>query len=669
MALFDFFKRKPTDPAGSGPPSAGDPGPTEGAASGADADGSDAAGEPPRPELLEAVDGLGRRVQMTREEYRTKVIPELVKAHGSDPQQLSAVIMQGVQQGFATDLVGAANRLVVIDEDPERALTILAVTQRDAGDLEASEFTLKELLQKRPDSAAPRVGLAMLAHHRGDLAGCEKLMWQAVEADPNHADAVHGWLQIRHQQVGDEGYRAEVDKLVALPGTWRPQLWRARLDLQQDRTDEALATYREQFAREEVLPDMMLMAATDLARAGQHEAVAELIVPRFVAGHHHPHVGMALLDHYVHTGQHVAGAELLHQMYLHYADVVGDQLQPYTAEFDRMRLADLPELETPDEVRVGLYRLVWPAFCAGLADPQWLLPKKPEGHKQILFTALSVEGEPEAHQGPEQDLGRATRSVPLFLAEHVWLASPHRGTVALTMSDSGGWLVMPRRWPEEQQIVEQLNEAEKADTILVTGALRFDGDERRIDLWAYDVAKGERVGHAVAEGKPDGHGEMLLQLLAEFWPLIGGQKEHKPPVGDVAFWGRHADGLGQHASLLVARAGAMPKERLYGERYILQWLQTTALMEPRWQPGFWLYSSALCLLHEMGSPLAREHARTIGELFRQSPPNSPFARIAVRPLLAVGLDSFWQQRRAEIVEAADGDIAYSEWLERAEALR
>lgn len=664
MALFDKFKRKPSEPGRAGEPPAGPP------ASDASTPppAADSAADPAAAETLEATDGFGRKVQFSREDYRRRILPELVKTHGNDPQQLANIIMQGLQQGFAKELVGAANRLVVIDKDPERALTVLSVVQRDAGDPEAAEFSLTELAQKKPASVAPLVGRAMLAERRGDLARCEELLWQAIEMDANNADAVHGWLQVRHQKVGDDGYRAELDKLCARDGTWRPQLWRARLDLQQQRTDDAVAAYRQAFAAVDVAPDALVMAATDLANANQHELLQELIVPRFVPGQHHPHIGLALLHHHRLTKQHVAGAELLHQMHVHYGHMVAAQLNPYTAEFDRMRLEQLPVLEQPAQPRIGLYRLEWPAFCAGLADPQWLLPQKQAGHKQILFTALSVDGQPQLPAGSEEDLGRMTRSVPLFFAEHVWLASPHRGTVALPMSEPGGWAVLGRPWPEDQ-IVAQLTDEEKPHTILVTGVLRVDGDKRRIDLWAYDVAKAERIGHAATEGEAKEYGAMLLQLLAEFWPVIGGPADHKPPVGDATFWQRHADGLGQHAALVVTRAGAMPKERLYGERYIAQWLQETALLEPRWQPGFWLYSSALCLLHEMGSGVAKEHARAIGEIFRQSPANSPFARIAVRPLRAVGLDAFWQQRRAEIAAAAGGDLAYSQWLERAEAMQ
>ena len=162
---------------------------------------------------------------------------------------------------------------------------------------------------------------------------------------------------------------------------------------------------------------------------------------------------------------------------------------------------------------------------------------------------------------------------------------------------------------------------------------------------------------------------MLLQLMRELWPVLGGPADHKPPVGDDAYWQRYADGLGQHAALVVTQAGGMPRERLFGERYITQWLQAIALSEPRWQPGFWLLGSSLCVLHQLGSPIAKEHARAVAELFQKSPPDSAFARLGARTLRAVGLDGLWQARTPEIVAAAQGDAAYAEWLQRAEAAK
>jgi tetratricopeptide (TPR) repeat protein len=696
MGLFDFLKKKPGDPHVAGPvPNPGTPspvppptpastpeaaapvpaGPTPAAKPPAAA--APAGGKPPAkaeakataagPEFVEASDAFGRRVKLSRAEYRDRVLPELLKAHGSDPDRLAAVILQGVRDGLASEMIAAANRLTVIDKDLDRALSILGVVQRDAGDLDAAEFTMQELQQKRPQSANARVGLAMLADKRGDAARCEAVLWEALQLDCNHADAVHCYLQVRHRAVGDDGYRAEIDKIVALPGSWRAQLWRARLDLQQEREAEAVAAYRDVLARAGDEVDALVMASADLVQAGRHELVDELVVPRFQPGRHHPNIGLALLHHYLATERHDPGAELLHQMHLHYGHMLGDQLQPFTAAFDRLRLSKLPApAPLPANARIGLVRLDRPIWCAGLHDPQWLLPKKETGGKQVMFLSLAIEGQPQLPAGREDEVGRLTRGVPLLLAEHAWLSTPHRGTAGLPMAEQSGWALMGRPWNEEQ-LASQLGDEERKHTILVTGVLRVDGEQRRIDLWAYDCAARQRIGHAAAEGPVAEVGRMLLQLIAELWPALGGPAGHKPPVGDEAFWLRYTDGLAQHAALVAAQAGGMPKERLYGERYVVQWLQQAALSESRWQPGFWLYASGLCVLRQLGSKVPLEHARAVAEIFRQSAANTAFARLAVCPLRAVGLDAVWQSRRPEIVAAAAGDTNYLAWLQRAEA--
>jgi len=688
MGLFDFLKKKPADapPAPTSPstptdspappPARPEPVTTPRAAETAAAPRPAEAGKPAEPakkrelpEFVEATDAFGRRVRLSRDEYLKNVLPKLLEVHGNDPERLVALILQGVRDGLAPALIPAANRLTVVDKDPDRALSVLALVFRDAGELDDAEATLKELLQKRPQSPNARVGLAVLAEQRGDAAKAESLAWEALQLDTNHADAVHCWLQMRHRVVGDAGYRAELAKAAALPNSWRAPLWLARHDLQNGREDEAIAAYREILARAGNESDALVMASGDLVQAQRHDLVKELIAPRFQAGRHHPHVGLALLHHLLQTQDHVAGAELLHRMFLHYGHMIGDQLQPFTAEFDRLRLQKLPPpAPLPANARIGLYRFDRPAWFAGLDDPTWLLPPKAADSKHVMFMALAVDGQPSVPPGREEEFGRLTRSVPLFLAEQVWLSTPHRGTCGLPIAENGGFVVMGRPWPEEQ-IAMQLGDRERASTILVTGLLRIDGDQRRVDLWAYDCNTKQRVGHAASEGTMQDLGRMLLQLMGELWTSIGGPANHKPPVGDEAFWARYADGLGQHATLVVTQAGGMPRERLFGERYVAQWVQQVALSETRWQPGFWLYASTLGVLQQLGSNVPKEHARFVAEIFRQSPPNTAFARLAVKPLRATGVDGIWQSRRPEILAAAAGDANFAAWLARAEAAK
>ena len=344
-------------------------------------------------------------------------------------------------------------------------------------------------------------------------------------------------------------------------------------------------------------------------------------------------------------------------------------MQPFTAQFDRLRLAKLPPLQPPSGTpKIGLYRIDRPLWFAGFEDPTWLLTPKQANCKTVLFFTLAADGQPQLPQGREDEFGRLLRSVPLFLAEHAWLSTPHAGVAVLPMAEHGGWALMGRPWPEEQ-LALQVPEAERGKTLLVTGVVRVDGEQRRLDLWVYDCANKQRLGHAATEGTMADMGRMLLQLMRELWPLLGGPSGHRPPVGSDDFWARYAEGLAQHSALVVTQSGGMPKDRLYGERYITQWLQATALAETRWQPGFWLLASALGVLRQLGSSVPKEHARFIADVFRQAPANSAFARLAVCSLRACGLDMVWNARRAEIMAAAANEPNYLAWLQRAEAAK
>ena len=617
------------------------------------------------PNHVEAVDNQGRRVRIPRDEYRSKVLPDLVKQHENDPERLAAVIVQGLRDGFAADLLAAANRLTVVDKgNLERALGILAMVQRDAGELDMAESTLNELLQKRPGSPVAYVGLGMLQERRGDLDGCERLLWQALEADCNHPDAVHGYLQIRRRRVGESGYRSEIEKVMALPGSWRARLWLARLLLEQGDEPGAAEVYREALAGDEVSGDVLLMAAVDLLQHDKQELLAELVRPRFEPGRHHPHVGLALLQHFRARGDHANGEALLHQMFVYYGHVIPGELQPFTAEFDRMRLAELPPLPAlPKNPRVHIVRLDRPLWYAGLDDPQWLLPPKPQGHKHVIVFAPSMDGQTKLEPQLEEEVGRAMRGLPLWLTEQVWLTTQNRATAALSLAENGTWAVLGQPWPEAE-LARQVAENERADTLLVTGTFRVDGDRRRVDLYVYDCGRGERVASVFAEGAHQEHGELLLKLMADLWPAIGGAAGHKPPLGDAPFWHRYADGLAQYAAVVASTVGQMPKERLFGVRYITGWLQALALADTRWQPGLFLLGSAMCTLHDLGSKVPAEHARLWSEVFRQSPANAPLARLAARILPACGLLPQWQGRQQEIVAAAQGEPNVRAWLQR-----
>ena len=139
------------------------------------------------------VDSFGRAQQIPREQWKKEVLPQVLDAYQHAPEKLAALLLQYMREGLSEDLLPAALRLAALDKDIERGLSILAAIQRDIGELDSAQATLRELQQKLPTSLSPLVGFAMIADKQGDRSSATALLWGALQKDANHPDALHGW--------------------------------------------------------------------------------------------------------------------------------------------------------------------------------------------------------------------------------------------------------------------------------------------------------------------------------------------------------------------------------------------------------------------------------------------------------------------------------------------
>ncbi len=621
-----------------------------------------AAGATTGPASVTLIDGFGRPLQVPREQWRKEVLPQVVQAYQHAPDKLAGALMQYVREGLAVDLLPSALRLAALDPEPERGLGVLAAIQRECGDFDAALATLAELQQKRPASPVARIGVAAVRDKQGDRTAATALLWAALQMDANQPDAVVGWLAWERERRTDAEYDRVLAEACALPGSWRAQLWRARFLLERNQADAAIADYRAVAARVGDDSDALWMMVTDLGRANRNELVAELVLPRYRIERHHPGIGIGLLQHFLATRQPERGMELLHELRVRFQRALDGQLGRFDAEFTRMAAPPMPA--SVGQPKAALYRMDRPLWYAALGEPAFLLPKASEGVATLL-AGLAVQVPAAAAQVTREDeMGRLSRSVPLFLAEQLWLAGRVPAAIALPVADIGGWIVSGVPWAEDR-LASMLAEEERRRLRIVTGVVRPEGAMRHLELWVYDCAKQQRIGQVTASGTEGKLGEALLQLLAGLSPLLGGPAELKPPVGSDVFWDRYATAQAQLAALVVAQAGAMPRDRVYGHRAILEWLLAVALEERRSVQPRLLLSAGICADMAIGSKVHLELAAPFAELFRIEPPTSPFAQTAFLPLRALGLVHLWQHRRQEIV-AAGGD-GLRAWLQRVEA--
>ena len=184
---------------------------------------------------------------------------------------------------------------------------------------------------------------------------------------------------------------------------------------------------------------------------------------------------------------------------------------------------------------------------------------------------------------------------------------------------------MGRPWPEEQ-LVAQVRRTNATTPGSSPACCSVDGDKRRIDLYSRRRQK-QRISHAAAGKAPPRRPAMLLQ---PGWANCGwcsaAPRTTSRRSATRAFWHRYA----------MARP-ARCACRHPGWRHGHERLVTASASRSgcsRWRSrrragsrasGCWRRRSACCISSARRS--RREHARFVAEVFRQSPPNSAFARL------------------------------------------
>src|SRR5947209_11500354 len=333
---------------------------------------------PPEPEpepRLTAYDAYGRAVSLTRDEYRSRVLPATLRKNWDNPPGLYSAIVQGLRDDFAGDLLDASAHLVEIDPDPERATTARGIVLMKTGDLDGAEEALRRYHGQHDPSGVILTNLAKVAAERDDHQRAHDLLAEALQVDPNLENGLLWWAALAREQGGEEAYLEALETIAEVQGSWRPQLWLARHRLDEGDLDSALGLYQGVLDLAADQSDALLMISGDLGNAGHVEQVFELVMPRYVPERHALSVGFNLLNASVQAGRRTEGEALLHRIGLLNAPHAREQIAAFGRSLDELKAAELgpPQAAEPEAAPtiVDVPRPLWHTY---LGRPDWLLP-------------------------------------------------------------------------------------------------------------------------------------------------------------------------------------------------------------------------------------------------------------------------------------------------------
>lgn len=602
--------------------------------------------------LITYYDRDGRKCSATTAEWRRDILPHALERAGSDPVKLHRVIAGALAHGCAEVVVGAAERLAILD--PERGPRAHARALLAIGDLDGAEKTLLDRLGRLGADAGALTELARVYDARGEAARADKVHWQALELDPNDAESL-AWWGVRHLDG--------MTRAAAVPSAWRPQLTLAACALANGNAAAAIEQYRGVIERLRLHPEALRQAAEDLVRFRQHRAALDLVHPIYDPHAHGPWTGLALLQACTECRELAVGKALLHALFLGHRHELRDHLQTSANRF--LALLDTPSAEAQTDavpMEVSIVPVACPVWWSFLRQPEWLRPVRPVDAPLVAFAALAHVGDDTARTW--------ARSIPLALAE-TFAFRASADAIALMAVDVGGanpvMADLAEPWTADEAFSFARQDERFADFV-VTGRVVEGGGHCQITLTVYDAARRLEIGSLSRAGSSTAIGAMLrtleLELAATMRLALGEDalglyaSPHPRAAAD------RLSALDLLMRLHLAERGAIDGPRLLERCALIEACARLVEQGSSTPLDRLLLLSAIAADAASGSQVYREHhdlALTLVE--EDDEPSSHFRRAAPLMLWLFDQQRDFRIRRDELL-AETSDPAYREWLGR-----
>src|SRR5205823_5435803 len=137
------------------------------------------------PNLIQVFDAYGREVFITKEQWRTNVLPGTIQSNWNKPNELCSVILSALNDGFRADVFRAAKQLFKIDPDPIRGACVWGIVLMEEGRLDEAEKIFRDFISSHGEEGSVLTNLAKVYSRRKDASKAEEILWHGLELDPN----------------------------------------------------------------------------------------------------------------------------------------------------------------------------------------------------------------------------------------------------------------------------------------------------------------------------------------------------------------------------------------------------------------------------------------------------------------------------------------------------
>lgn len=624
----------------------------------------DAAAAPPsgnnpadNPDLIKVYDAYGREVYLTKQQWRDNVLLGNLERAREDPERLYSMLVGALRDGFAADIVPFAEHLQRTDPIPARGSVILGIVYLKIGRLDDSQRVLEDHIVRHGEDGYVLTNLAKVYAGRGDDVRAESVLWHALELDPNQDNGLGWYISIQRERGGDDAALEACRRVAALPNSWLARLWLAKAALKADDQAGAEKLYIEALssAGRPVPPDLLMHMSGDL---GIHGCLAEsirLTEPHFDPAYHGLPVGNNLLKAHLDLGQIGEARKILDLLYAQKRPDWSQALSFWDTEIGKAEAASLSQAQahlSPAELSVTVIALEGPIWTRDNSSFAALMPIKPAGTPRIaVFGGIALIKESEHPMIQLSDApGRLTRGIPLFLAEHVHLATTAVGLALLPWAQGKGFAVFGQDM-EDSEVRSFVGNDENTPDFITRVVVDATEHTWRLNLRLLRRTDGQRLAETSVDAVFEDLGpvldrlaEALMEILAEHVGIraVAPPNWYQRPTGQDA--ADYLIRLEQQLAVVCAHFPSLGGGSLFGERNILdgalqlclrwpanpavrmvlsQTLRHMLAVRPDILPEYRDKIELLMREHPLSGDIAPLIEKTVKEVFTKGIPSSP----------------------------------------------
>ncbi len=626
--------------------------------------GTSSAGNRPG-ELITVYDVHGRQIQITRGDWRDNVLLPQLKERWNEPDAIYQLIVDGLNDGFHEELERASGRLVDIDPIVERSHVIRTIVLMKLERFDEAERVLRDAIARTGESGTILTNLAKIQVSRGDIELADATLWKAITLDPNQDNGLGWWAARERDRGGDAAYVAALQRAAALPGSWRANLWLGRAKLAEGDADGAIALFQRVLAQGTFDHDTLVTISGDLGNAGLVQEFVELVSPHYDPMQHAPQAGFNLLQAYLQLGYLDQGEELLGRLYTLNMPPFKQHLDEMAMRYQERRRETTPPRPVAEEsLEIGQFPFDRPVWMYGLRDPDWLLPNKPADAKKVMFLMLgkSMSGKQQAEEQREDDIGRLSRAIPLYLAEsaYEWTPVHAQSLVAVVM---GGGPVIFGAHGEDAERATAMQLIHLAE-LVVQGSIAQEGDRWLVTISLRETSQGELVATETVSADNSGIEAAVLDLEGKLLAHLGGAQVRphdriytRPTLEQMQ---PYLNALAQSLMLGLVANEIVSRDSMWGERNMLEWPLRMALHWPDYTVPKAMYVSGISHASRYRSMVLEEFdERSFALLRDMHAAKSPIADLG--PLL---LHAYRRTEGLAAIKKNTSDMRRLEWLKR-----